>query len=153
MENSQNASRELARAFNKVVAAAPDLAPEDITRRLDDIAAEFRGRVTSEVDRLETKRRVAEWKFKLLSERDLPLSQIESLHTELELLGYTNVEVEATIEIYFAQYLVRNSHKDMARARLDGLLKKLVAASSAGDRYAGSELIADAQRLRSRLDS
>ena len=153
MENNENISRELAHAFDKVVAAAPNLDPKEITRLLDDIAAEFGVRSTSDVDRLETKRRVAEWKFKLLCERDLPIRHIEQLHAELELLGYTNMEVEATIEIYFAQYLARNTHNDMARARLDRLLTKLAAAAMAGDSYADGGLIADAQRLRSRLDS
>ena len=153
MENEHSVSKELARAFNEVVAAAPEMATEDIGRTLDEIANEFSARAISEQSRVETMRRVAEWKFKLLTERDLPLDQVERLHKELEVLGYTNIEVEATIEIYFAQYLLRHSLKDGARNRLDRLLKKLAAASAAGDKYAGKELIADAERLRAHLDS
>jgi hypothetical protein len=125
--------------------------PDEIIQRLDAIADTFVGRAPSEAIALETKRRIVEWKFKLLIEQNVSIEIAENLRGQLQELGFTNVEVEATIDIYFAQFLMRNSQREMARSCLERLLKRLAAAKSAGDPFAGNELIDDAERLLLRL--
>lgn len=147
MASNLDPSMALAREFNKLVANASSMSTEEVLRALDDIEAQHAPRSDSGQKALETRRRVAEWKLKLLSERDLPADQIETLRSAIDRLGFTNLEVEATIELYFAKYLIRNGRGSLAGARLNDLLAKLQTAAAAGDPFASEDLIKDTERL------
>ena len=153
MDNEQNVSIDLAREFNMLVARAGSMKPDEILQALDDIGQEYIPKARSVDTKLETKRRVAEWKFKLLAERDVSLDQIDVLRSQLDALGFTNMEIEATIEIYFAKYLMRNQRSELALSRLTKLRTKLRTASNANDPHAGQDLIADTDRLLDQLKS
>jgi hypothetical protein len=140
-------SQELARALSEMVARAPQMEPAAIITGLDDIEDKFLPLVgASEAMRLETGRRVAEWKFKLLCEADLPPGTINQLYAAVKKLGFADLETEVTIEIYLAQYLIRRSRFRDARRGLEALQKKL------GSNSAHEYLRQDTARLLASLD-
>lgn len=141
-------SQELARALSEVVARAHHMEPADVVTRLDDIEEKFLPQIgASEAVRLETRRRVAEWKFKLLCEADVPAETIKQLYAAVKKLGYTDLETEVTVEIYFAQHLIRHSRSRDARRRLEALKKRL------GSSPTHEHLRQDTTKLLASLDS
>ena len=79
--DNRRRSQELARALNLAVARAPQLQSGEVVAALNEIEGRFLPKVsTSTKEQLETKRRVAEWKFKLLSERNLPFEEVEKFY-------------------------------------------------------------------------
>jgi hypothetical protein len=126
MASRQEGSKLLARALAETVARASELEPTALVAALDKIEEAFLPQVSKSPKlQLETKRRVAEWKFKLLSERDMPLEVVGNLREDIRKLGYTNLETEGTIELYFAQYCIRQSRTSDAKKTLLGLCEKL----------------------------
>lgn len=145
-------SQDLARAISLLVARAPELPPNQVMSSFDEIETTFLPKVaSSKKDQLETKRRVAEWKFKLLSERNLPFDQVEPLYRQVRELGFTNLETEGTIEVYFAQYCARQSRTDEAKRTLEHLCAKLDKALTKRKLPEHRQLKEEAERLLSTL--
>lgn len=145
-------SQDLARELARLVASAPNMETAGVIEELDRIEMTHARTAGSEEFQLETKRRVAEWKFKLLNERNLPFTEMEKLLRAVRKLGYTDLETEATIEIYFAQYCARQSRMSEARRTLQDLCAKLDAASASGlDPMVTVPLRQDAERALSTL--
>jgi hypothetical protein len=118
-------SQDLARALSRLVAGAPPMRTSEVLAALDEIEASFLPKAASKAHQLETKRRVAEWKLKLLSERDLPFAQVDRLYRAVHELGFTDLETEGTIEIYYAQYCARQSRITEAKKTLERLHTKV----------------------------
>jgi hypothetical protein len=109
------------------------MSPDELIAALDEIESTHLAKSASSQElQLETRRRVAEWKLKLLSERDLPVAFLEQLRRQVQSLGYTNLWIEGTIDMYFARYCVRTSHFDEARKTLEALCAKLDDALKSG---------------------
>jgi hypothetical protein len=128
MPNNRKLSQEFefAKALSEVVSRAGDLRPADIVAELEQIKAKFlllAGKAKRL--RLETRRRVAEWKLKLLCERDAASKSIERHYASVRRLGFTDLETEATIKIYLAHHRIRHSRARDARRVLESLAKKL----------------------------
>ena len=150
--DSRKSSQDLARALSLMVARAPDLQPSEVVAGFDEIEATFlRKAASSKKYQLETKRRVAEWKFKLLSERNLPSRQVEPLYRAVRELGFTNLETEGTVEIYYAQYCVRHSRAAEAKRTLEHLCTKLRKALAKRKLAAYRQLKEETERLLSGL--
>ena len=126
MPNNRKLSQEFATALSDLVSRAGDLRTADILAELEQIKTRFL-RLASSARRLrlETRRRVAEWKFKLLCERDAPSKTVERLYASVRRLGFTDLETEATIKTYLAQYRIRHARVRDARRVLGSLRKKL----------------------------
>lgn len=145
-------SKGLARALDLMLSRASELRPDDVISSLNKIEADFLSTAgASQTLELETKRRVAEWKFKLLSERDLPFSTIDKLRTGIHSLGFTNLETEGTVEIYYARYLVCQSRPKDARRVLDALLEKVEAQRKVNDVLGYQSLSRDIKAILSTL--
>jgi tRNA U34 5-carboxymethylaminomethyl modifying enzyme MnmG/GidA len=152
--DSRKSSQNLARALSSMVAHAPQLQPSEVVAGLDEIEATFLPKVaSSKKEQLETKRRVAEWKFKLLSERNLPFEQVEKFYRAVHELGFTNIETEGTIEIYYAQYCERQSRRDEAKRTLEQLRAKLSKALAKRKLAAYRQLMQEVEELLSKLSS
>ena len=150
-QNRKN-SQELARALSHTVARAPELQPSEVVAALGDIEAKFLPKAgSSKRQQLETRRRVAEWKFKLLSERNLPFDQVEKLHRAVHEMGFTNLETEGTIEIYYAQYCERQARTDDAKQTLEQLRAKLSKAMTKQELAAYRQLKQEVEGLLSKL--
>src|SRR5205085_8669281 len=110
-------------------ARAEQSGSDQIIEELGGIEARFVNLATSDFFRLETRRRIAEWKFKLLSERDDPFDSVKSLFEAVEHLGFTDLETEATLTLYFTEYCMRNGRSEVAREYLKSLCAKLTVAA------------------------
>ena len=153
MANVKEQSKEFAKAISLMVVRAAKMNPEEVIAGFDEIETSFlRKAGSSKKLQLETIRRVAEWKFKLLSERDLPMQIIEKLHGEICALGFTDLETEGTIEIYYAQYLSRQSRTEDAKRILEALCGKLDKALAAKELLVHRHLRQEAQKLLSVLN-
>ncbi|GAC1661950.1 MAG: hypothetical protein PVS2B1_20290 [Candidatus Dormibacteraceae bacterium] len=79
-------------------------------------------------------------------EADLPPGTIKQHYAAVRKLGFADLETEVTIEIYLAQYLIRQSRFRDARRGLETLQKKL------GSNSAHKYLRQDTARLLASLD-
>lgn len=153
MSRAETHSNELAGALSLVVARSSTMTPEQILAALDDIARKYVPKAPTKDVELETKRRVAEWKLKLLSERNVPLEQIAFLRDQIVALGHTNLETEGTVELYFAQYCARHSYIGEARHTLESLLAKLSDALTRNNLVGLHQLRKDAERILAKLET
>jgi len=118
-------SIEIARVLEHAAARTDGLRSDQIVPVLDEAEAACLELVFSEELVLEVRRRVAEWKMKLHCDRDAAFETVEALHNNVVGLGYTNLEREGTLEIYFAQYCERQGKMNEARQILQRLRTKL----------------------------
>ena len=125
MSNEETQSRDVARLLERTAARAFKMQTDEIGPAFDEAEAACLALVSSEELEMQVKRRVAEWKMRLLCDRNAPFGTVEALHKNVVGLGYTNLEIEGTTEIYFAQYCVRQARTDDARRILHQLRAKL----------------------------
>ena len=125
MSNGETNSRDVARLLERTAARTFKMQADEIVPAFDEVEASCLSMVSSEEQKLEVKRRVAEWKMRLLCDRDAPFGTVELLHNDVVELGYTNLEIEGSTEIYFAQYCERQGQIDDARRTLHQLRDKL----------------------------
>jgi hypothetical protein len=87
----------------------------------------------------EIRRRVAEWKFKLAVECGASKQQADRLHAAVSSLGFSDLESEATIELYYAQFHAANNDVDRARQTAEALRARI-------DQVANKESVAHLER-------
>ena len=125
MSGNSNQSKNVARVLDDAAACSLKMRVEEIIPVFDEAEAACSKLISSEDQRLEIKRRVAEWKMRLFCDRDAPFNVVKILHANAVELGYTNLEIEGAIEIYFAQYCERQNKMYEARRTLLQLHDKL----------------------------
>ncbi len=125
MNNAETNSKEVARLLERTAARTFKMQTDEIAPAFNEAEATCLTLVLSEELELEVKRRVAEWKMRLLCDRNVPFETAETLHNNIVELGYTNLENEGGMEIFFAQYCERQDQTDHARLILHQLRTKL----------------------------
>ena len=125
MFNDDGHSMEVARLLELAATRADEMGAGQIIPIFDEAEAACLELVSSEEFRLEVRRRVAEWKMKLHCIRDSAFGTVEALHKNVVDLGYSNLDTEGTVEIYFAQYCERQGRLNEARQILQRLRIKL----------------------------
>ncbi len=125
MTNTENHSRTIARILDTTAAREFEKPITEIGPAFDAAEATCLALASSEELKLEVRRRVAEWKMMLLCDHNAPFSTVEKLHDNVLIVGYTNLEREGSIEIYFALYCERQARIDNARHILRQLYTKL----------------------------
>jgi len=125
MSSKKTQSRDVARLLEQTAARAFKMPMEEILPAFNEVEATCLAQVSSKELQLEVKRRVAEWKMRLLCDRNASFRIVEQLHDDVLNLGYSHLENEGTIEIYFAQYCIRQNQADVARRILQQLCSKL----------------------------
>lgn len=125
---------------NALSVAAKDLiSSQDITaltiiETLDQVEASLLFKVQDHPHLVaETKRRVAEWKFDLLSRIDYPFDEMAAIHQSIRDLKYFDLHREITREVIFARYCIRSEKADIARSILKKLEDRLEHAFQADD--------------------
>ena len=125
MFNDDGHSKEVARVLELALARSEEMGTDQIIQVFDEAEAACLELVSAEEFRLEVKRRVAEWKMKLHCFRDSAFGTVESLRKDVIGLGYMNLETEANLEIFFAQYCERRGRLKEARQVLQQFRTKL----------------------------
>lgn len=118
-------SAKVAYALGKAAVASFKSSLDDVTNIFNEVEAQCLRLVSSEKRRLEVRRRAAEWKIRLFCDRDADVTQVRKLREEIRVLGYSNIESEASTEIYVAQYYLRQGDRQRAKGILEPLQKKL----------------------------
>lgn len=135
-------SQMLAKALELAAASSNSMTDIELTRAFDEIEREYLPKFdTSTQFQLETRRRVAQWKFRLLSERNLPLEEIARQFLEVSRLGFSGLENEVTMAIYFAQYGVRTGNRNVARKALQETHDRLMEVLAADPTSATRDLL------------
>jgi hypothetical protein len=132
---------------------ASELSDAEVVAKLDEIQRTFlaEGGVSAE-QAIEATRAVSGFKFKLLSQRDLPEIEVRRLYEEKARLGFSHLLDEGTVGIYFAQYCLRVGAHEAARAVLVRLLEK-ANDISAGPPTVRSQLRRDVNRTLGLIQS
>jgi len=126
MSNKETHSRDVARILGNTAVRAYKMPIEDIIPAFDEAEAECLALpAPAEELKLEVRRRVAEWKVHLFCEHNAPFEMVEKLYKDVAALGFTNLEIEATIEIVFARYCARQGRTEDARRILRRFLARL----------------------------
>ena len=133
MSDRDAESRNIARLLTQTQLRVLKMNLDEIIPAFDEAEAECLLLATTEENRLEVMRRVAEWKMKLFCDHDAPLPTVEKLHDDLLRLGYTHLEIEGSSELYLARYCQRNNQLDIARRIVQQFLAKLNEARAAND--------------------
>lgn len=152
MSNTASRSMNVARILDKTAALAFQMEMEEIVPAFDEAEATCLSEASSKEEELEIKRRVAEWKMKLFCDRDAPFEKVDQLYNDVIKLGYSSLEVEGNIEIYFAQYCIRQDRGDVARPLLEQLCSKLDIALESKDLDVYHQLKEDAEKFISRIE-
>ena len=125
METDETQSKEIAHLLEHIAAHTFKLQTDEVITAFEQAEETCLTLVSTEKLILEVKRRVAEWKLKLLCDRNVSFGTVEKIHKEILGLGYSSLENEGNIELYFAQYCVRQNQADTARCILRQLCSKL----------------------------
>jgi len=116
-ERSRRAGKEIA----YTTAKAFKQTPAEITEAFDALQATILGEANNDLEVLEIKRRIAEAKISVLAEKDSD-QEFETAWTDMEALGYSDNEREATIIFYRAKFLIENgAHRSLADKAVERL--------------------------------
>jgi len=144
-------SKDVARVLERTFVRAIKMPLEEVVPALDEAEAFCLSRTTPEDLRLEVKRRVVELKVRLFCDRNASFELVEKLHKDILNLGYTNLEIEGTIEICFAMFYMRQNHLDIARQTLTRLLFKLKNSLNENNQEIYPELSEKTEKLLSQI--
>lgn len=125
MSDEAQQSAAVARILDRTAARAFKLPTQEVIPVFDQAEADCLKLDSSEEMKLESKRRVAEWKMKIFCDRDGPFEIVEGLRNRLDELGHSTLENEANNRVYFASYCIRVNKLDLARSDLLCLCSKL----------------------------
>ncbi|WP_444927892.1 hypothetical protein ACJJI4_09595 [Microbulbifer sp. TRSA002] len=119
-------SRKLCNLLTDAYLKVKDLGYDEIVTEFDKVESIHYPLIQEYPDLvLETKRRIAEQKFLLLSERGLSFGVIQGLHKDVHDLGYLNIDSEDTLETIFCRHCL-NHQKYALAIEVATALKKSV---------------------------
>ncbi|WP_444933274.1 hypothetical protein [Microbulbifer sp. JTAC008] len=119
-------SRKLCNLLTDAYLKVKDLGYDEIVTEFDKVESIHYPLIQEYPDLvLETKRRIAEQKFLLLSERGLSFEVIQGLHKDVHDLGYLNIDSEDTLETIFCRHCL-NHQKYALAIEVATALKKSV---------------------------
>jgi len=125
MGKDDTQTKEIARIFERTASNAFNMQTDKIITAFETAEKTCLMLVSTKKLELEVKRRAAEWKLKLLCDGNSSFDTVDKLHKEILRLGFSSLENEGGIELYFAQYCVRQNQIDTARSVLHQLCYKL----------------------------
>lgn len=151
MECEEKLSKDVANILNRAAVRSFKMKPDEIEHTFDEAEAACLLLVSSENLKMEVKRRTAEWKMRILCDNDASFDLVNKMHSSILKLGFSNLEIEGIIEIYFAQYCVRQNHTGVAQEILQKLISKLNEALKNNDVEALHYFAGQAKNLLSKI--
>jgi len=122
MDNQQKMSSEVSRIIEMSVAHAHGLSEDEAFKLLDDAKLECLKLSSASDHVLEVRRRILEWKVKLLCDLNAPLVRVNKPLLELETAGYSDLYSNSNIKTYYADFCFRNSYKAEGFKALDEII-------------------------------
>lgn len=136
---SQERSRSVAKAIERAMVSALRADSAKVTSLLDTCRSSLFAESYDDVERTEIARRVAEAKISILYERENARDEFMASWGELEGLGYSSLEREASMLVYYVKFSERSNvsgdaDRRNALNRLEALISQL--AVSGDENYA-----------------
>jgi hypothetical protein len=125
MRKDEKEAMEVASILDRTAALAFKMQTDEFIKAFEEAEATCLSLVSAKEQVLEIKRRVVEWKLRLLCDRNASFGIVDKMHNSILELGYSNLENEGNIELYFAQYCIRQNQTDIARRTLRRLCLNL----------------------------
>jgi hypothetical protein len=123
-------SKIVAAKLSGIASRADSLDADSLIEAFDLAAKELRPQLAGDQEfGRELERRVAEWKFVLLSDRPIAFEGLAELHSGVVALGFGSIEKQVTIELIFARLCHRHGRvreRDEAFERLDRAIEAQV---------------------------
>lgn len=125
IEKDSELSRKISKIVEMAVAKSFKCDFDELNLCLNNAENECKSLLNTEEEEVEVKRRIGEWRLRLYCDRNLDFQLVEKSYKNLLDLGYSNIGVQAEIEIYYASYLLRSEFPNLAKEKLESLLKDL----------------------------
>lgn len=127
---ADNRSRSVAKSIGRIVANAFDCSASDAMALFDQTESELLAEIDNEAEAIEVRRRIAEAKVSILAEkRESTAEEFESNWRALEILGFSNLEREASMLFCRAQFSIQHSagenYAAYALKRLQDVIERL----------------------------
>jgi len=130
----QERSRFVARTIERAMVSALHAEPRAAIDLLNAARSSLMPEASSEAEKVEIARRVAEAKISTLWDREDATTEFQASWIEIERLGYSSPEREATMLVYFLKSNSRSSKQDSrSRDAVDRLEALIGQMASAGD--------------------
>lgn len=115
-------SREAAKAIAQTIAKAFKLPTNEIATTFDSVKDELLDGIKDPSESVEVKRRICEAKISVLFKRPDSSDELQETWNEMESLGYSDLEREATMLFYRAQFLLkRTADKELTANAIERL--------------------------------
>jgi tetratricopeptide (TPR) repeat protein len=150
--DTNNVEKEFARSIELLAARSKKIELEEALTKFDEIESIFLPRVSSKPQiSLEIRRRIAEWKLIIFSQRgNSPEKAVQLFNNNLK-IGFTNFEREAALKIYFAKFFFRIKDSKRATSILEELCIDLDKLSASENLEVYQELKSNAKTLLQKL--
>lgn len=120
--DTDDVEREFARTIELLAARSRKIELKEALTKFDEIESIFLPRVSGKPQiSLEMRRRIAEWKLIIFSQRGNNPETAAQLFYNNSKIGFTNFEREATLKIYFAKFFFRIKDNKRATSILEEL--------------------------------
>ena len=116
------------RVIAETIAEAISLSSSDVLKKFAELETSLLQQGFDKSESLEIKRRIAEAKISILAKRKENIDHFEVAWNDIESLGYSSLEREASMLYYCARFLIENEPSRSSAAviidRLGALVKK-----------------------------
>jgi hypothetical protein len=141
-------SQIVAETLSRIAAGAGDMKPLEIVKAYEQAESELLPTLSASPElQQELRRRIAEWKFTLLSGRELSFHELSDLHAKVVQAGFSNIQKEITAGIVFARICRRYGEIKKFQSVLHSLESRLNDEAQAGE----NEILRDLRKSVLRL--
>lgn len=144
-------SAAVAALIEAAVSRGFELRLEDALAELDRAGNECLENLDSEPLKTEVRRRVAEWRLRVSCDRSESWGNVYSEFGAVNALGFSNLENELAIKLYYANYCRNNGLNEEVVAVLSPVRKGVIAASETIGQDAASYFVEEIDRAMSKL--
>ncbi len=145
--------RDAGKIIAKTTARVLALPSDQVLDEFDKVQTALLGSDLDDYSELEIRRRIAEAKISVLATRKNSTIELEQAWADIESLGYSNSEREATMLFYRAKSLIESRQDERSVEDLLGRLDQLVSSGFGGDRVLVDHFAKVCRNLRNEFQS
>lgn len=118
-----NNSIEIVRLIEAEIANSLKLPPKEVVKKFNNLQERLLNLEVSDSEALEIKRRIAEAKISILFNWIDDENEMDQAWSDIEIIGYSTKEREASMLFYYSKYLIKNKkHKNIVINIIDRLV-------------------------------